>query len=97
MTSLRSAKKILSAAILIVAACSESAAGSARVTPSATNRAPALNVVGSVDAGSSARGAGGTVLARAGPGNGLAIATNIGSSFATFEDDDRNGVEDHRR
>jgi hypothetical protein len=38
----------------------------------------------------------GTVLDPSNAANALAIATNVRSSFAAFEDDDRNGVEDHR-
>jgi hypothetical protein len=39
----------------------------------------------------------GTVLDPSDMANALAIATNGRSSFAAFEDDDRNGIEDHRR
>ena len=38
----------------------------------------------------------GTVLDPSNAANALPIATNVRSSFAGFEDDDRNGIEDHR-
>jgi len=66
-------------------------------TPLAVSAAEPLTLTVSVDVGSWFRGAGGTVLDPSNAANALAIATNVRSSFAAFEDDDRNGVEDHHR
>jgi hypothetical protein len=66
-------------------------------TPLVVSAESALNLTVSVDVASWFRGAGGTVLDPSSTANALAISQNIRSSFAAFEDDDRNGVEDHRR
>ena len=55
-----------------------------------------LNLTLAVDVGAWFKGVGGTVLDPSNGVNALAIAANIRSSFAAFEDDDRDGVEDRR-
>jgi hypothetical protein len=51
----------------------------------------------SVDVASWFKAADGSVLDPSSAANALRIAQNIALSFAAFEDEDRNGVEDHRR
>lgn len=56
-----------------------------------------LNLTISIDVASWFKGAGGTVIDPSNALNALQIGQNIRASFAAFEDDDRNGIEDHRR
>jgi len=66
-------------------------------SPLTVSAAEPLNLTLSVDVSSWFKGVGGTVLDPSNGANALAIAANIRSSFAACEDDDRNGVKDHRR
>jgi hypothetical protein len=65
--------------------------------PLVVGAANPLNLTISIDVASWFKGAGGAVLDPSGVGNAIQIAQNIRASFAAFEDDDRDGVEDHRR
>jgi hypothetical protein len=64
--------------------------------PLVVSAAQPLNLTVSVDVASWFKGAGGTVLDPSRPANAFAIGHNIRLSFAAFEDDDRNGIEDRR-
>ena len=64
--------------------------------PLVVSAAEPLNLTVSVDVASWFKGAGGTVLDPSSPANAFAIGQNIRLSFAAFEDDDRNGIEDRR-
>ncbi len=66
-------------------------------TPVVVSTAEPLNLTIAVDVASWFRGTAGTVLDPTSTANALAIGQNIRLSFAAFEDDDRNGIEDHRR
>jgi hypothetical protein len=65
-------------------------------TPVVVSAAEPLNLTIAVDVASWFRGAAGTVLDPTSAANALAIGQNIRLSFTAFEDDDRNGIEDHR-
>jgi hypothetical protein len=64
--------------------------------PLVVSAAEPLNLTISVDVASWFKGASGTVLDPSSPANAFAIGQNIRLSFAAFEDDDRNGIEDRR-
>ncbi len=52
-------------------------------------------LVASVEGGGTS--AGGTVLDPSSGADAFQVGQNTGQSFAAFEDDDRNGIEDQRR
>jgi hypothetical protein len=66
-------------------------------TPLVVSAENPLNLTISIDVASWFKGTGGTVLDPSNGANAFRIGQNVRASFAAFEDDDRNGVEDNRR
>jgi hypothetical protein len=62
--------------------------------PAVASAAEPLNLTVSADAAPWFMGPGGTVLDPSSPANPFAIGQDIRLSFAAFEDDDRDGIED---
>jgi hypothetical protein len=65
-------------------------------TPLVVSADDRLNLTISIDVASWFKGAAGTVLDPSSSANAFQIGQNIRTSFAAFQDDDRNGIEDRR-